>query len=356
MNILVTLDFPPEVGGIQRYLHDIVTHTYTQSDIVYTGVRRKPLRSTPSCYPCSVRYTSFPFSFLNKKLSLLSIAILLFPTCLKHHSSAILYAGNIYPGILTWILSHVTGIRYRIYTYGSELLVLKRGRTLKRILWKRILKSADEVYYISGATKSILRAILPADKCIYHPPKISLPENAAPLPHSRKACLELLSVGRLVPHKGHLFLLKAVAALPESLSWHLTIAGNGPLLQRTKRNVSQLHLTDHVSFGTSIIDSELKTLYKRADLFIFPSIETEHAVEGFGIVLLEAMAHSTAIIASACGGITDVFKQCGDCAILVEPGNIQKLQQAIIMLADDHHLRDRLSRNAFHFLKEHYAW
>lgn len=356
MNILVTLDFPPEIGGIQRYLHDIVSHTYTQSDIVFAGVRHKPSEDIAFRYRCGIRYTGFPFSFLNKKLSLVSLGVQLFPICLKHHSSAILYAGNIYPGILSWMLSQITGIRYRIYTYGSELLVLKKHRSLKRILWERILKNADKVYYISGATKSMLHILLPEDKCIYCPPKISLPENAAPRSHSRKNHLELLSVGRLVPHKGHLFLLKAVASLPTTLSWHLTIAGDGPLLQFIKKTIRQLNSTDHVTIVTSTTDSDLKTLYESADLFIFPSIETDSAVEGFGIVLLEAMAHCAVIIASASGGITDVFKQSGDCAILIEPGNIQKLQQAIIMLAENHLLRDRLSRNAFRFLKEHYVW
>lgn len=356
MNILVTLDFPPETGGIQQYLHDIVNHTFTAEDAVFVGTNRSIHKQRCNNYPCPVTYVSLPFLFINKKLSLLLLMKKLLLFCHKNRSSATLYAGNIYAAIVTWVLNLSTGIPFRIYTYGSELLTLQKRYSLKRILWQTILKKADTVYYLSGATKTVLLQLLPNEKCIHYPPKISLSKNTVHVHRKKSSAVNLLTVGRMVPHKGHFILLHAVARLPKSLPWKLTIAGNGPLLPAIEERITLLNLTENVSIVTDAISSDLSLLYAAADIFIFPSLELPDAIEGFGIVLLEAMAHSTAIIASASGGITSVFQGRTDCASFVEPGNIVQLEQAITHLAKDLHLRNRMTREGFHLLKEHYVW
>jgi len=60
MTVLVTLDFPPEKGGIQRYLHEIVVHTFTADDTVITGKGVARYRQGDTRYPCRIERLGFP--------------------------------------------------------------------------------------------------------------------------------------------------------------------------------------------------------------------------------------------------------------------------------------------------------
>ena len=65
MKLLITLDFPPEIGGIQRYLYDIVRFTFTADDRVMIGCTRNP-RISYKELKAKMTWASTPLSFLNK--------------------------------------------------------------------------------------------------------------------------------------------------------------------------------------------------------------------------------------------------------------------------------------------------
>ena len=70
MKLLITLDFPPEIGGIQKYLFGIVQYCYNENDLVYVaGIPHK--EKSISEIKAAVKYFSSPFDFVNRKISLL---------------------------------------------------------------------------------------------------------------------------------------------------------------------------------------------------------------------------------------------------------------------------------------------
>ena len=71
MKILFTLDFPPERGGIQRYLRDLVVHTFRAADRVYAAGGRRPHAADARDYPCEVIRLAAPPAFISKKSLLL---------------------------------------------------------------------------------------------------------------------------------------------------------------------------------------------------------------------------------------------------------------------------------------------
>jgi glycosyltransferase involved in cell wall biosynthesis len=95
-------------------------------------------------------------------------------------------------------------------------------------------------------------------------------------------------------------------------------------------------------------------LYHKADIFVFPSLNLPDAIEGFGIVLLEAMAFNIPIIASHAGGIPEVVTS--ECAILVPPGNVTALGDAIKELYYKPYYRKQLSEKAFERVRDHFSW
>ena len=354
MNLLITLDFPPETGGIQRYLHDIVMHTFSGEDVVITGGSRARSVENDRLYPCRIVRVGFPFARINKKIILIPIVLHVLFYIVKVRNLRIV-AGNVYGALVPWAVSRLMPVRYQVYCYGTELLP-PAGRSLRTVLWKSVFTGAETVYYLTGATLKLLGEVYACSRCVRRVPKIDVPvyditENA----RSGRDVVHLLSVGRLVPHKGHANLISALAQLTLQ-QWRLAIVGEGPEYGRLDRQIRQFSLEGKVTIHTGIADAELPHFYRRADIFVLPSITTLTGVEGFGIVLLEAMAYGAAIIASRSGGIEEVVDNNEDIALLVPQGDRCALQEAIIHLISDTRLRRKMAASAREFLESRYAW
>lgn len=353
MKLLLTLDFPPELGGIQHYLYGIVKHTFTSSDMLFIGTA-SPNSVQPPEVPCRIQQVSTPLSKFNKKWSLFPLALALLLFLRRCNTKPTVYAGNIYAAIPIYLISLLIPLQYRLYCYGTELLPCNKLLNPVSFLFRRILKGAEQLYYISNATLAQLKKHSGNRPLFWFPPKVELP-SVAYLTKKPKATYSFLAVGRLVPHKGHQLLLQAVASLPATICWTLTIIGTGPQAETLTALVKQLQIDAHVSILSNVLPSELPEYYRKADLFIFPSLDTPTAIEGFGIVLLEAMGYGTPILAFRSGGISEVVDN-ENCALLVEPGNVPELSASIAALTLDPILRSTLAHNARKRLEANFVW
>jgi glycosyltransferase involved in cell wall biosynthesis len=109
----------------------------------------------------------------------------------------------------------------------------------------------------------------------------------------------LLSVGKLIPLKGHELVIRAMACLP---SCKLFLAGEGPILQDLQQLAASLKLTERVVFLGNVAHQELSHLYGAADALVLASSR-----EGWPNVLLEAMACGTPVVATRTGGIPEII-------------------------------------------------
>lgn len=96
--------------------------------------------------------------------------------------------------------------------------------------------------------------------------------------------------------------------------------------------------------------SELISLYRKASVFVLPSIFGE----SFGIVLLEATASRTLIVAMAQGGVRETIRHT-ETGLLVKRNRIKELARDILILLEDKELSERISLNAFREV-EKYDW
>jgi len=117
----------------------------------------------------------------------------------------------------------------------------------------------------------------------------------------------LLSVGALIPRKGHERTIGALALLP---GWHLLIAGEGPERGRLEALATQLGVGGRVQFLGAWPHKNLPALYGAADLSVLASSR-----EGWANVLLESMACGTPVVASPIPGNTDVIQSAESGAV-----------------------------------------
>ena len=144
----------------------------------------------------------------------------------------------------------------------------------------------------------------------------------------------LLFVGTVYQRKGLLYLLEAIGQMSEKerSGIHLDIVGDLSYKKYYKRLLSLVHLyglEDVVTFVGRISDEELKSYYSRAYCFVFPSL-----LEGYGMVLIEAMSYGLPVIAFDNSAIPFTVKNDRN-GILVRDKNILDLKKSILKLCVD---------------------
>lgn len=148
------------------------------------------------------------------------------------------------------------------------------------------------------------------------------------------------TVCRLEEQKGIVYLLKAMKiVLMKYPNAQLEIVGDGSLLEKLKRLSYRLGISNSVIFFGKFAD--VIPFYKRMNIFVLPSI-----YEGFGIVLLEAMAAGIPIVSTNVDGITEVVVN-GESGILVPPKNYEAIANAIINLIENPNLVSKLIDKGF---------
>lgn len=156
------------------------------------------------------------------------------------------------------------------------------------------------------------------------------------------ATCRLLFVGRLEPEKGLPVLIRCVALLKaESKRVHLDIVGSGVEEGSLHKLIHDVGVTEDVTFhGYVPYGKSLFAHYHEADVFVLPSLS-----EGVPTVLLEAMAFGLPIIVSRVGGCKYVIKD-RDNGLLVDPGSVSALSEAITELINNRELADEIRHRA----------
>jgi len=214
-----------------------------------------------------------------------------------------------------------------------------------RFYWQRIqpqiLRRAARIVAISENTKSDLMQFysLEADKIVTIAPgcddRFQEPCDHKELERVRaKYRLPgplLLYVGGLGIHKNVTTLVRAFARVAGSIPHVLVLVGGAHHTtsdHTLRRQVSALGLTDRVRWLDSIPQIDLPCLYRTADLFLLASLN-----EGFGLVLVEAMASGTPVLAARTGSVAEVV---GSAARLIQdPMDERAFAEAILGLLSD---------------------
>ncbi len=281
-------------------------------------------------------------------------------------------------GLPLMLVALLTRVRYSIYLHGSEL-VTEHKSGVRRTLMKLVLSRASFVATNSINTLNMVRELAPglAPRLVAILPGVhasrfsggNLEEEGAVLrsgrfkefsaravtsleqiPNSPSSTppVVLTALCRMVRAKGIHLILEAVSRLQErrpDLDLYCVFAGGGPDLQSFRELSVSLGLEDRTMFIGAIPYRNSAAFLKAADIYVQPSMPVGDFLESFGISFLEAQAAGLPCIGPRWGGVPEAVIE-GETALLVEPGDIEGLIEAIARLADSSALRSMMSVKA----------
>ena len=333
--LIITRNFPPLVGGMERLVFNIYKQLRTHFDCDIVGptgcgvVLRNGLKAW-ECRPSPV--SVFIVTALVKSFR-----------ATARNEYQVCIAGSGVTALIAVIISRLRGIHSITFIHGLDLVANNR---IYQKIFVPFIKYSDTVVANSHNTARLAeKAGVPGNKITVLHPGVDMPEETRGdrnfrESHNLQGKSLLLSVGRLIPRKGLAEFIRY--SLPAVIRQHnntaFAIIGSEPedaldrggqVLKDIQAAIAETGLEQHVILAGRVEESVLQAAYREADFLIFPLRETPGDVEGFGMVAVEAAAFGLATIAFSEGGVSDAVKQ-GESGFLVAPGDYEAFSKTVI--------------------------
>lgn len=318
-------------GGAERVISELANEFVKQGNLVFLIV----LAKSNDFYSIDSNVKVFRLDFENKGIiakifSEISVFFKVRNLLKKIHPDAILSFMDKY-NILVLAASRFLKLK----VFVSDRSNPKKKIPLIILFFKKIFyRFATGIIAQTSLAKNILKEITGHAniKVISNPIKI------VDLYSEVKREKIILNIGRLVPEKGHKYLIEAFNLL-DSNDWKLVIIGEGILRKDIEKQIDNLNLKDKVLLLGTIVDVDI--WYAKASIFAFPSIS-----EGFPNALVEAMSAGLPCVSFDCdAGPSDII-QNGINGYLVRTKEVDGLAKILDELINDEELRLNIGLNA----------
>jgi glycosyltransferase involved in cell wall biosynthesis len=242
-----------------------------------------------------------------------------------------------HPTTAAYIISRFTGIPFSFSARGSDI---HKDRTMLKLK----LKAAQFAIAVSAHNRAVMidtcgkaagdkiHVIFGGVDTARFPPRL-VPRNAG--------ATRIICVARFEAVKGHRCLLRACRLLLErGIEFECRLIGEGPLHAGVEAEIKRLGLSEKISLLGPCSQKQVGDALTQADIAVLASVPTPRGeCEGIPNVLKEAMAAGLPVIASDFGGIPELVEN-GKSGILVKPGDVTALANALARLAADPQLRE----------------
>jgi glycosyltransferase involved in cell wall biosynthesis len=226
----------------------------------------------------------------------------------------LLDAHYVYPdGFAAVLLGAVLNKPVVVSARGSDINEFAKFPTIRRMLRYTLNSAAHSIAVCQALKDAITRLGIPSAKVSVIPNGVDIKKFFRSPSHEAREILGLpsrhrivLSVGALIPRKGHDYTIRAVKLLIEKRQYSdslLVLAGSGPERNDLELLVRSLGLEEHVWFVGEIPHQQLRLWYSAADLCCLSSER-----EGWPNVILESLACGTPVVATGIWGVPEIIE------------------------------------------------
>jgi len=326
-------------GGIHQYLDEQVSRlpaeisvsTYDMTTTAGNGtvhairallagllaIARFPARSAPDLVHI---HTSHRFSFYRASFyALYAKQVWNVPVVLHVHGSA-------FDDFVATDSQAVAALQRAVFDAAAEIIVLSE-------YWRDIVGlRADE-----SKIRVVPNAVDPEDYPV--DPEVDRPEEANEA--------HVVFVSNLIERKGVSELVAALDRLADRRDdFRATVAGDGPLADRVEALADDHEAVEYVGY---VSEERKRTLLAEGSVFVLPTY-----AEGLPIAMLEGMAGANAVVSTSVGSIPEVIDD--DRGLLVEPGDVDGLVDAMETLLNDPRRRERMAASNRRAVETEYSW
>jgi phosphatidyl-myo-inositol dimannoside synthase len=363
--LIITLEYPPQVGGIATYVYDLAS-TFDQNKTVVLAPKMKNTKE----WDDSQSYIVVRKSLLFPKFLWPRWTRLLWHTfrIVRKEKIEIILVHHVLPvGYAALFIKKFLKIPFLLFSHGTDLVAGTKS-PWKKSRVAQVSAASEQVIFNSESLKHrFLRALptfedmslvmypCPNSKFLEEPEESVLEDlrNTYAL-HGKQV---LLTVSRFVDGKGFPHLLRMMPKILKQIP-HLVwiLVGDGPKKEYILATIQKGNLQNIVRFVGELPHDELKNFYYLADLFVLLTHPDEGREEGLGMVFLEAAAAGLPVVAGKSGGVEEAVLH-GKTGIIID---LYKGDPAVIKTIVDG-LRDKafaikLGRSAKERIQHDFVW
>lgn len=335
--ILVTRNFPPLEGGMERLNQRLFTAMSEQWQMLLIGPEDASRFLPAHASVSESRVRPLWWFMLSGFIRCMANTIRIRPV--------LILAGSGLMAPAAYFAAKISRSRSVVYLHGLDLVVENR---IYQFLWVPLIRRCDHILVNSQSTARIaVEKGVPADKINLLAPGTEIPVLSNEKARNFRIGLGLqdakilLVVGRLTARKGIAEFVGAclpeiVSAFPNAVLLIIgseasdALAGSGGNeKQRIQKRVDEAGVAGNVLFLGRCDDEMLSAAYQAADVHVFPVQQLPGDVEGFGMVAVEAAAHGLHTVAFAVGGVTESVEN-GRSGDLIAAGDYDQFTRRIL--------------------------
>ncbi len=363
--LIITLEFPPQIGGIATYVRQFA-EALAPENLILLAPRHQNSKEFDKNFKFTIirRNLYFPRFLWPRWIRLCWQVFWL----AKKEKIGIIYLHHVLPvGYIGLLIKKLLKIPYLVFSHGTDIEYALKRRW-KRRMFKKVTALAEQVIFNSESLRrrclEILPELEPKSLVLYPCPDSSFYQAPGAEEISRLKTLYalegkkvILSVGRIGDGKGFTHLLRIFPEILKQVPnavW--LIIGDGSKRDWLLHEAQKKSLQSIMRYIGEIPHAQLKLYYYLADLFVLLTHPDEGREEGLGLVFLEAGACGLPVVAGKSGGVEEGVVN-GETGLVVDIYKGDKtVVEAIVKLLQNSEYAKKLGQNARERMKSDFNW
>lgn len=362
--LIITLEFPPQIGGIATYVNDLAETLETEKIVVLAPEISQKKENEKIKYKLIRRKLLFPKWLWPRWLKLFWLSW----SIVRREKIELIIIHHVLPaGYAAWLMRKLFKIPFLVFSHGTDIAAASRTKWKARMA-EMICRASEQVICNSDslARRLLIRfprltskvsVMYPCPEDIFSEPvdPQKIAEIRQNLALSGKNVI--LSVARMVEGKGWPHLVRVVAEVVKTnphIVW--LIIGNGPKLKEIIADVEKNNLQNIVRFIGDVPHHEMPKYFQVANLFVLLTHPDNGLEEGLGLVFLEAAAAGLPAIAGKSGGVEEAVINGQTGLVFDVYRELPAISTAIIELFGEPDFAKQLGRSAQQRIKQEFNW